>query len=101
MKKHSALAGFYDRFQAILDALDEYDMDEILEELNAQFEDTLFLMENIDMDEEDAADEIEGALEEMRDLCEEYRDLAQERPEISQKIAELDMVLQMAENNLT
>lgn len=101
MKKNSALAGFYDRFQAILDDLDEYDMDESLEELNAQFEDTLFLMENIDMDEEDAADEIEGALEEMRDLCEEYRDLAQERPEISQKIAELDMVLQMAENNLT
>ena len=38
MKKNSALAGFCERFQEILDALDEFDMDETLEELNAQFE---------------------------------------------------------------
>ena len=100
MKKNTALAGFCERFQAILDALDAYEMDETLEELNAQFEDTLFLMENIDPEDEDAAEETEGALEELEDLLAEYRDLAQDRDELSQKVMELEMALKMAQNNL-
>ena len=100
MKKNSALAVFAVRFQDILDAMDEFDMDETLEELNAEFEDTLFLMENIDEEEEDASDEIEGALEEMQDILEEYQDMADERPELKQKVSELNMALQMARSNL-
>lgn len=100
MKKNSALAGFVKRFQDILDAMDEFEMDEALEELNAQFEDTLFWMENIDEEEEDAAEEIEDALEEISDLLNDYRKLAEERSELSQKVTELDMAAQMAKNNL-
>ena len=99
MKKNSALAGFVKRFQEILDAMDEFEMDEALEELNAQFEDTLFWMENIE-EEEDAADEIEDALEEISDLLDGYRELAKDRNELSQKVTELEMALKMAENNL-
>ena len=57
MKKNSALAGFYDRFQAILEGMDDFEMDEELEELNAQFEDVLFMMETIDEEDEDDWDD--------------------------------------------
>lgn len=100
MKKNSALAGFCERFQEILDALDEFDMDETLEELNAQFEDILFLMESIDEAEEDAKEEIQGAIEELEGLLAEYRLLAGERTELSQKVIELEMAVQMAARNL-
>ena len=100
MKKNSALAGFCERFHSILEALDEYELDESLEELNAQFEDAIFLLESTDMDDEDAQEEIEGALEEIEDILNEYLELAQERPEISGKISELEMAVQMAQNNL-
>lgn len=100
MKKNSALAGFCERFQSILEALDEYEMDETLEELNAQLEDAIFLMESIDTDDEDASEEMEGALEEIADILSEYRDLVEERPELSDKVNELAMAVQMAENNL-
>jgi len=100
MKKNSALAGFHSRFQAILEEMDEFDMDETLEELNAQMEDVLFLMESIDEDDEDAAEETEGALEEIDDLLEQYRELAHVRPELNQKVLELEMAAQMAAANL-
>lgn len=100
MKKKSALAGFCERFHEILDALDEMDMDEELEEMNAQFEDTLFWMESIDEDEDDAQEEIEDALEEMEGLLEDYRKLAEERTELGQKALELEMAVQMAARNL-
>lgn len=86
------------RFQEILDALDEMSESEEMDELNAQFEDILFLMESTDPDDEDAAEELVGALEEMEDLLEEYRDL--EIPEIAQKITELEMAVRMAQNNI-
>ena len=100
MKKNSALAGFVRRFQDILDAMDEFDEIEELEEINAEMEDTIFLMENIDEDDEDARDEIEGALEEIEDILDEYRDMKEECPAIGQKVIELEMTLQMAKNNL-
>lgn len=100
LKKNSALAGFCERFQSILDALDAFELDEDLEELNAQFEDVIFLMENIDEDDADAAEEIQGALEEMQDICADYQHQAQHRPELNQKALELDMALQMARRNL-
>lgn len=98
MPKNKMLDGFMKRFQEILDALDEMSESEEMDELNAQFEDILFLMESTDPDDEDAAEELEGALEEMEDLLEEYRDL--EIPEIAQKITELEMAVCMAQNNI-
>ena len=100
MKKNSALAGFCERFQEILDVLDEFDMDETLEELNAQFEDILFLLESIDEEDADANEEIQGAIEELEGLLAEYRLLAGERAELSQKVIELEMAVQMAARNL-
>jgi len=98
MKNSTALAGFCQRFQSILDALDAYDTDETLEELNAQFEDILFLMESIDDADADADEELEGALEEIEDLLDQYRET--DDPEVKQKALELDMALRMARNNL-
>lgn len=100
MKRNSALAGFLERFQAILDELDEFEMDEELEEMNAQFEDTLFMMETIDEGEEDAAGEIQEAMDDMESLLAEYRELAEKRPVLRQKVLELEMAVQMAVNNL-
>lgn len=100
MKKNSALAGFYNRFQNILSELDEFEMDEELEELNAEFEDALFMMETIDEDGEDAAEEIADAMENMEGLLADYRELANQKRELSQKVLELEMAVQMAKNNL-
>lgn len=100
MKKNSAAAGFLARFQDILDDLDEFDMNDELEELNAQLEDSIFLLESIDEDDEDAAEELAGALDEIRSLADEYRRLADETPELSQKVLELEMAVKMAEMNL-
>lgn len=98
LPKNKLLDGFMKRFQEILDALDEMSDSEEMDELNAQFEDVLFLMESVDPEEADAREELEGALEEMEDLLEEYREL--ELGEIDQKITELEMALGMARNNL-
>lgn len=100
MKKNSALAGFISRFQAILEELDQFEMDEEMEEMNAEFEDALFMMETIDEDGEDAAEEIADAMEDMDDLLARYRALCGERPELGQKVLELEMAVQMAKNNL-
>lgn len=100
LKKNSALAGFLSRFQALLDALDTFEMDETLEELNAEFEDALFLLESIEDQDEDAGEEIEDALEELDDLLTRYRLLALERTELRQKALEFEMLLQMAKNTL-
>lgn len=100
LKKNTALAGFCQRFQAILEDLDAFEMDETLEELNAQFEDALFLMESIDPEDADAAEETEGALEELDGLLEEYRDFARQRAELAPKLDEMEMALKMARMNL-
>lgn len=88
--------GFLRRFYAILEALDEMAEGEEMEELNAQLEDALFLLESAG----DDAEEIQGALEEISGLLPEYRALENAAPELSQKVLELEMAVQMAENNL-
>ena len=98
--KNNARMGFLERFQSILDALDEFEMDEELEELNAQLEDVLFLMESVDVEDADAAEEIAGALEEIDDLLAAYRALADERQELRQQALELEMARRMAGQNL-
>ena len=94
--KNNARTGFLERFQSILDALDEFEMDEELEELNAQLEDALFLMEW----SEDDVEELQGAIEEIDGLLAEYRALSERRPELRQKVLELEMAAGLAGRNL-
>ena len=94
--KNNARTGFPERFQSILDALDEFEMDEELEELNAQLEDALFLMEC----SEDDVEELQGAIEEIDGLLAEYRALSERRPELRQKVLELEMAAGLAGRNL-
>ncbi len=94
--KNNARTGFLERFQSILDALDEFEMDEELEELNAQLEDALFLMEC----SEDDVEELQGAIEEIDGLLAEYRALSERRPELRQKVLELEMAAGLAGRNL-
>ena len=96
----AALNGFLERFHGILDELDEIEADEELDELNAQLEDVLFLMESVDVEDADAAEEIAGALEEIDDLLAAYRALAEELPELRQQALELEMARKMAGQNL-
>ena len=94
--KNNARMGFLERFQSILDALDEFEMDEELEELNAQLEDALFLMEC----SEDDVEELQGAIEEIDGILAEYRALSERRPELRQKVLELEMAAGLAGRNL-
>lgn len=96
--KNAAVKGFLERFDALLEALDELDGGEELEELNAQFEDAIFLMECTDPDAE--RDEFCGALEEIEGLLAEYRALSERVPGLRQKVLELEMAVRMAGANL-
>ena len=100
MISKAALNGFLERFQGILDELDEIDASEELEELNAQLEDVLFLMDSVDVEDADAAEELAGALEEIDDLLAAYRELSGELPELRQQALELEMARRMAGQNL-
>ena len=100
MMSKAALNGFLERFHGILDVLDEIEADEELDELNAQLEDVLFLMESVDVEDADAAEEIAGALEEIDDLLAAYRELSEELPEFRQQALELEMARKMAGQNL-
>lgn len=100
LKKCGALSVFLERFQEILEDLDAFEMDETLEELNAQLEDALFLLESVDADAEGAGEERSGAIEEIGGLLEEYRALSTRRPELCQKVLELEMAVQMAGRNM-
>lgn len=98
--KDAAMKAFLQRFQAILDTMDEFEADEELEELNAQFEDALFLIESIDETDEDAAEELADAFDDLDDIAADYLDYAEENPEILEKANELKMALEMARGNL-
>ena len=69
------IAEFEARFREVLSELDELAEgldDEDLEEANAEFEDALFMLSQIDPRDEDAGEEFEDALEEFEALCEDY-----------------------------
>ena len=57
-------------------------------------------MENVDVEDADAAEELAGALEEIDDLLVAYRELAEELPELRQQALELEMARRMAGQNL-
>ena len=100
MKRNAALTGFIDRFQGILDVFDEIADSEEAEELNAEFEDAVFLLENVDPNDEDAKEEIEGALEEIDALCGDYARQMNGNPEGMEIVRQLEMAARMARQNL-
>ena len=100
MSQQSAWAFIHKRFVEILDAMDAFEMDEDLEELNAQLEDTLFFMENLDPEELESSEEMRETLEEVEELLAEYQALSLQRPELRQRVLELQMALEMAKRNL-
>lgn len=97
---------FEKRFREILAQLDELrvaaddDQLDTLEELNAEYEDALFVIECTDANDEDWEEEFTDALEEFKDLLEEYQELAQELPDAEETVNRLKMAIQMAESNL-
>lgn len=97
---------FEKRFREILAALDEArenagdDQAEEFEELNAEYEDALFVIECTDADDEDWEEEFSDALEEFKDLLENYRELSGEVPALADPVNRLDMAIRMAEANL-
>ena len=65
---------FENRFRAILNALDERsDGSESFEELNAEFEDALCILEEINLRESDWQEEFTDALDDFEDLSARYR----------------------------
>ena len=69
------IAAFETRFRDILSELDELAEglgDEDLEEANAEFEDALFMLSQIDPRDEDAEEELEDTLDEFEALCDNY-----------------------------
>jgi len=93
---------FEKRFREILAQLDELrdaaeDAD-TMEELNAEFEDALFVIECADPNEEEWQEEFEDALEEFDDLCESYEVLKDSA--LEDTIQRLRMTISMARANL-
>lgn len=97
----SALNGFIERFQAILDDLDDLSNEnEEIEELNAQLEDCLLLMHDADPDDADGREELQDALEEIADLPDEYRDIEDVPEAVLQKADALETAVRMLMANL-
>lgn len=93
---------FEKRFREILDALDELQFDvedaENFAEMNSDFEDALFVIESISMDDEDWQGAFSDALEEFKDLCDGYR--AMNLPALTAVADQLSSLIGLAEANL-
>ena len=100
MKQNTPLTAFVERFSGILDAFDALTADEEQEELNAEFEDAIFLLESIDAEDEDAAEEIEDALDEIDALCGDFRKAAGKDSERAEIVLQMEMAARMARQNL-
>lgn len=93
----SALKGFAERFRDILDELDDFADDDDMDELNAQLEDSIYLLECAQTDDdEDVAD----ALDEIASLTEEYGAYIEDYPEMAQSVRALEMAVDMARKNI-
>ena len=79
---------FIARLEDILDELDDMELTDELEELNANLEDVLFMMSEAEPDGEEFADEMGDAAGELSDLANEYRKL----PETSALADELSAI---------
>lgn len=89
---------FEARLRAILDMLDQAaeDIDdEDFDDLNAELEDALFMLSQIDPKSGDAEEELAGALEELAALKDDYA----RWPEAGEAAARLGMLIEMASAN--
>ena len=94
---------FEKRFRGLLDEMDERRADaddEDLEELAADFEDALFVVECIGADDEDWREQFTDALDEFSDIAEGRRRLAGEIPQMEGIAGRMDALIQMARANL-
>lgn len=94
---------FEKRFRGLLDEMDELRADaddEDLEELAADFEDALFVVECIGADDEDWREQLIDALDEFSDIAEGSRRLAGEIPQMEGIAGRMDALIQMARANL-
>jgi len=92
------IAEFEKRFRALLEELDgvaEDVGDEDLEDMNAEFEDALFMLSEIDPKSGDASEEIADALEEFEALKDDYA----RRPDTKAIADRLGMLIEMARGN--
>ena len=90
---------FDERFRALLEALDQLAGEtgsEDLEELNAEFEDALFLVSQIDFKGENWREELGDALEELDALREDYQD----QPGAEDIARQMDGLIRMAEGEI-
>ena len=96
---------FEDRFREILDALDAIEApsgaSEDLEELNAEFEDALFMLTETDLTDEGWRDEVLDALDEFESLCADYRRLSIQVPQVSEPADRLGMLVQLLRGSLS
>lgn len=94
---------FEKRFRGLLDEMDELRADaddEDLEELAADFEDALFVIECIGADDEDWREQFTDALDEFSDIAKDSRRLAGEIPQMEGIAGRMDALIQMARANL-
>ena len=94
---------FEKRFRGLLDEMDELRADadsEELEELAADFEDALFVVECIGADDEDWREQFTDALDEFSDIAEGSRRLSGEIPPLEGIAGRMGALIQMARANL-
>lgn len=99
---------FGKRFNEVLEAMDgifsECDPgDEILdtfEDLNAETEDALMMLDEINPRDEDWEEEAGDALDALESLCGDYSELAKNIPEIAAEVQRMKMTIDMARANL-
>lgn len=93
---------FESRFREILEKLDELDAgteDDEWDELNATFEDALFVIESTDPEEEDCEEAFADALEEFDDLTVGYRKQIGKISGLEPYVVRLENVVSMAKMN--
>lgn len=97
---------FQKRFFAVLDSLDALfalqtgELQERMDEMNAELEDALMMLDEIDMRDEDAKEQLDGTLEEIEDLADEYLALAPRVKDLEALAGRLKMIAKMARENL-
>ena len=94
---------FEKRFHDLLDEIDDLRIEVEsgkLDELAADFEDALFVIECIGADDEDWREQFTDALDEFSDIAEGSRRLAGEIPQMEGIAGRMDALIQMARANL-
>ena len=89
------IAEYEARFREILAALDDIADGEDMEELNAEFEDALFMLSQIDPKSDDAAEEFMDALDEFDTLRADYARF----PGAREAAERLGMLIEIARKN--